>query len=202
MDVLVAEVPAAVALAQVAAQGAHVADLRAADVAGRGAQGGEYLLDGGIGGDLGQGRAGADQVSAGGGLVGDRVHALELVDTAQADDLVRLGDVLLLEVMQVGTAGQELGGAPAAVEQSHGLFGRRRPVVGEVLHLSLPSFLGEGSETAVGGKGGVRNAGADGVVDGVADGGTGGDGRGLANADDAAVGHVVHLDGDVRHVLD
>src|SRR5262249_28533919 len=32
---LVAEVPAAVALAEVAAEGAHVADLRAADVAGR-----------------------------------------------------------------------------------------------------------------------------------------------------------------------
>ena len=37
-DMLVAEIPAAVALAQVAAERAHVADLRAADLAGGGGQ--------------------------------------------------------------------------------------------------------------------------------------------------------------------
>ena len=47
------------------------------------------------------------------------------VDAAQADHLVRLGDVFLLQVEQVGAAGQQFGRAPLGVEQADGLLGRR-----------------------------------------------------------------------------
>ena len=42
-------------------------------------------------------------------------------EAGEADDLVRLGDVLLLQVEQVGAAGQQFGLAPLVVEQ------RQRP---------------------------------------------------------------------------
>ena len=57
---LVPEVPAAVALAEVAAERAHVADLGAADHTGRRRQGRAAFADGRVGGDIGQLDARAD----------------------------------------------------------------------------------------------------------------------------------------------
>ena len=113
VDVLVAEVPAAVALAQVAAERAHVADLRPADLAGRRRQRRAALAQLGVVGDVGQLDAGADGDRA--AAPARRSDAVEVaVDAGQADDLVRLGDVLLLQVEQVGAAGQQFGLAPLA----------------------------------------------------------------------------------------
>src|SRR4029079_16414615 len=88
---LVAEVPAAVPLTQVAAEGAHVADLRARDFAGRRGQGREVLAEVGVGGDGGEGDAGADGARV--GADGDR---LERRNRVEADDAARLGDVVFL----------------------------------------------------------------------------------------------------------
>src|SRR5262249_45085303 len=122
------EVPAAIALAEVAAERTHVADLRAADVAGRFGQTRERLAQRAVLGDGRQGRAGAD---------GDRrrldLDAGQVLDAAQADDLVRLGHILFLQVEQVGTAGQQLGGAPARVQEPDRLLSRRRSIISKVL---------------------------------------------------------------------
>src|SRR6516225_2349564 len=76
IGVLVAEVPAAIALAKVAAQRRHVADLRAGDLACRSRKGREMLPQYGVGGDVGELDARADRH----GLVGDG-------DVAHAGDL-------------------------------------------------------------------------------------------------------------------
>src|SRR5437016_6323577 len=60
VDMLVAEVPAAVALAEIAAERAHVSDLRAADVAGRRGQRREAFLQFGVLRDIRQLDAGTD----------------------------------------------------------------------------------------------------------------------------------------------
>ena len=108
VDVLVAEVPAAVALAQVAAERAHVADLRSADVAGRRGQCRERASCRSACSAMSASLVPAPMVTA----VAFHLDAGELADAAQADDLVRLGDVLLLQVEQVGAAGKQFGGAP------------------------------------------------------------------------------------------
>ena len=67
VDVLVAEVPAAVALAQVAAERAHVADLRPADLAGRRRQRRRTAsARSRVVGDVGQLDAGADRACSAG----------------------------------------------------------------------------------------------------------------------------------------
>src|SRR5207253_4816376 len=63
-DVLVAEVPAAVAPAEVAAERAHIADLRAANNAGGSCQCGEKLAQLLMSGDVGQLGRGADTILA------------------------------------------------------------------------------------------------------------------------------------------
>ncbi len=52
-----------------------------------------------------------------------------LAQARQADHLVGLGDVFLLQIEQVGAAGQQLRWSPAVVQQGDGVFRRRRPIV-------------------------------------------------------------------------
>ncbi len=80
-------------------------------------------------GDVGQLGAGLNDH-----LLAFGLDAAEALDAGQADDLVRLGDVLLLEIDEVGAAGQELAGAPFVVEQADGVGGGLGPVIGEVFH--------------------------------------------------------------------
>src|SRR5688500_4286719 len=60
VGVLVGEIPAAIALARVAAERAHVADLRSADLAGRGREGREETAQVGVSGNLRECHAGAN----------------------------------------------------------------------------------------------------------------------------------------------
>ena len=58
-----------------------------------------------------------------------------LVDhAAQADDPAWLGDVLFLQIMQVGSAGEQSRVPPGVFQEAHRLFGGAWPIVGEVLH--------------------------------------------------------------------
>src|SRR5690606_24236060 len=75
----------------------------------------------------------------------------------QADDLVRLGDVLLLPVEEVCAAGQEFGLAPLLVEQRQRLLDRGRLVIGEVLHWTFPPFaMASRTRLGVSGRNGTR----------------------------------------------
>src|SRR5205085_6422078 len=94
--VLVAEVPAAVALAQVAAECRHVADLRPGDLAGSVGQCREETTKLLMGGDGGQLDAGADRH---GPVL--YLNRIETADAAKADDAARLGNVLLLQVEEI-----------------------------------------------------------------------------------------------------
>ena len=67
---------------------------------------------------------------------------------------------------------------------------------------AFPPFLARAARTRSGVNGAYGHAHADGVEDGVADGGGGRDRRRLADADDAALRHVHHVDDDLRHVVD
>src|SRR5438128_12239321 len=89
LHVLVAEVPAAVALAQAAAERAHVADLRPGDVAGGGGQGREVLPQPRMAGDGAEGCAGADVEGRTALSLLDGAEALE---GGEADDAGGLGD--------------------------------------------------------------------------------------------------------------
>src|SRR5207248_1775377 len=77
------------------------------------------------------------------------LDAVQVLDAVEADDLLRLGDVLLLQVVQVGAAGQQLGRAPGGVEQPDHGVNRFGPVVGEVLH-EFPPFLARAARTRSG----------------------------------------------------
>src|SRR5262249_18004346 len=142
VDVLVAEVPAPVALAQATAERAHVADLRAGDLPRRGRERREGA-ERAVFGDLRQASTSADlpalwDRSLRPHLPGDRAES-----PAQATEtygLVRLGDIFLLQVEQVGAPGQQLRLAPLLVEQGQRLLDRGRPMIGEVLHLAFPPF--------------------------------------------------------------
>src|SRR5207245_3086715 len=120
-NVLVAEVPAAVALAQVAAQRRHVADLGCRYPAGGAPQCREMLLDRGVVGDRGDLGAGADDDDRRVLLLD--ADALEVLDGTDADHLRRLGDVLLLEVEQIGATAQQVGRAPSLGPQARRRLG-------------------------------------------------------------------------------
>src|SRR5204862_4278586 len=81
-------------------------------------------------------------------------------------------------------------------------FSGLRLIECEVFHGSLASLLCEGGEDPFRGEWGFGDADAQGVVHGVGYGGVGGNGRRLADADDAALRHVHHVYDDLRHVLD
>src|SRR5262245_8437699 len=126
---LVAEIPAAVALAEVAAQAAHVADLRPADVASGFAERREMPPQIGMLRNGRQLRAGAD-----GGLLFIGADPGQGTDTGDADHAARLSDIFLLQVVQIGAARQELGIAPTIFQERHGLLGGGRTEIGEVFH--------------------------------------------------------------------
>src|SRR5437868_447166 len=108
-NMFVAEIPAAVALAQVAAERAHVADLRPADLASGHGQRGIRPPQVLVRGDIGQLDSAADLEAA---AIGDPSSPEDLdevaTDAADADDLAGLRDVFLLQVEQVGPARQQL----------------------------------------------------------------------------------------------
>src|SRR5262249_30300440 len=66
--------------------------------------------------------------------------AVLAAEPVEAHDLLRLCDVLLLEVVQVGAAGEQLGLAPLLVEQGQSRRQGGRLMVGEVLHWAFPPF--------------------------------------------------------------
>src|SRR4051812_949315 len=109
----VAEIPAAVPLAKIAAQGPHIANLWTADIASRDSQGRETLAQLWMFGNGRQFCAGADDH-----LLRIELDADQVRDAGQADDFVGLRDVLLLEIEQVGAAGKQLDAAPTIVEES------------------------------------------------------------------------------------
>src|SRR5262249_30777536 len=65
----------------------------------------------------------------------------EALDAVDADHLRRLGDVVLLQGVQVGAAAEQLGRAPGLVQERDGLLRGLGPVVLEVLHDCFPPFL-------------------------------------------------------------
>src|ERR1017187_10643357 len=127
--------PAGGALAEIAADGPHVADLRAGD--GRGGIG-ERLgggFDVGVAGEFIHGDEGADAY-AGAGLL----DAFELLDVLDVDDALGRVKVLLHEAEEIGAAGQHVGFSPLGGEQRDGLLDGRGIGVCEGLHQAfLPS---------------------------------------------------------------
>ena len=128
-------IPAAGALAQVAAHRAHVADLRAGNACRRVGQRFVPGADIGIGGQFFHGDQRAD-AQPGGGLL-DAVEFLDVLDVHHALGRV---EVLLHEAEEVRAAGQHVGLSPAGGEQAHGFLNGRRIGKFEGLHYAfLPS---------------------------------------------------------------
>src|SRR5262249_36979761 len=124
-----------VALAQAAAERAHVADLRPGDLRRRLGQRRGPVVELRQRGQL---DAGAD-----GELHRPAARLLDLVQpvhAGQADDLLRPRDVLLLQAHEVRAAAEQLRRAPLRIEEADRGFGRFRPIVGEIVHGHLPPF--------------------------------------------------------------
>ena len=150
VDVLVAEVPAAVALAQVAAERAHVADLRPADLAGRRRQrrdsacAASALL-----GDVRQLDAGADRdVGA---------SSPSTLDLRSAPSMPpRLTTLSGWAMYSFCRSSRSVPPASSSVvphlasSRPTACFGGRRPVVGEVLHVAFPPFAARAASTRSG----------------------------------------------------
>ena len=132
----VAEIPAARALAEVAAHGRHVADLRAGGVFGDGGERRVVLADVGVVGEVGDASQRAD-AQPGARVVADAVQTGDRLDVDQA-----LGgdDVVLHEREQVGAAGEQFGSPQFWREQSDGLLFGFGSGVFEGLHAAPPFF--------------------------------------------------------------
>src|SRR5262249_6983158 len=145
-------------LAETAAERAHVADLRAGDLGGCAREcrerGEQFAL-----GDLGELHARSDGDTHGHGTRrAERANLAErTTQSREADDAVRLRDVLFLKVEQVGAAGEQFGLAPLIVKERQGRGDRGRLVVGEVFHYFFPPFA-RASRTRLGvsGRNGTR----------------------------------------------
>src|SRR5437588_495799 len=84
-------------------------------------------------------RARSAGASVDAGLLVVDLNGGERTDARDADDAGGLGDVFLLHVVQVGAAGEQLGVAPAVLQESNRLLRRGGAKIGEVFHMSLSS---------------------------------------------------------------
>jgi hypothetical protein len=135
--VFVAEVPATVALAKIAAQRAHVANLRPTNLAGGVGQGREKLFQFGMIGYVSEFDRGSNAHHPLGTCRKIRhVNPREswFLDEVEADHFFGLSDVFFLQVEQIGAAGEQFRRSPAVVEQGKGSFQGSWSVVGEVFH--------------------------------------------------------------------
>jgi hypothetical protein len=126
----VAEVPAAGSLAEVAADGAGIAELRAGHPRGSLGQGRIFLLNGGAFEELLQGDQRSDAETG----CGSRPDTLQFLDSLDVYEPPGPADIILHQAQQIGAPGKDFDFTPLLPEKSYCLLFGRWACVFECAH--------------------------------------------------------------------